>query len=139
MEKIRLPIDRLQTVKNEIWAKLNQRDRAAAEIAYAWLLQFISHPLAVTRGRFVYGTTSLQYFLNLIVFLRRIFWPIVLLIIIIAVLQSWFVLLILPALVFLEFFVLNNLQTRLNVLLGARLLVLDEYLLGLDSKDKKKT
>ena len=130
MEMIRLPVDRLRTVRSEIWAELRQHDRPSAEAAYARLLQAISHPMAVVRGRLVPGTTALQYLLNLLIFLPRLFWPTALLLIVFAVLRSWLFLLGLPALIALEFFILNGLQTRLNVELAARLLVLDEQLDG---------
>ena len=137
MEMIRLPVDRLRTARREIWAELRQRDRPSAEAAYARLLQTISHPMAMARSRLVPGTTALQYFLNLLILLRRLFWPTALLLIVVAVLRSWLFLLGLPVLIALELFALNGLQTRLNVELAARLLVLDEHLENFDSMGKE--
>jgi len=132
MEKIRLPIDRLREVRGEIWTELRQPDRLSAETAYAHLLQTISHPMAIARGRLVSGTTILQYSLNLLIFLRRLLWPIVLLLFVVALLRSLYFLLMIPALIVFNLFVLNNLQTRLNVELAARLLVLNEHLEDFD-------
>lgn len=137
MEMVRLPVDRLREVRGEIWAELRQPDRQSAEAAYARLVQTISHPMAVARGRLVPGTTSLQLLLNLHILSRRLFWPTAVLLVVLSLVRSWLFLLGLPALIVLELYVFNSLQTRLNVELAARLQVLDEHLQDSDSIGKR--
>ena len=137
METIRLPDARLRTARGEIWAELRQRDREAAEAAYSRLLQMTSHPMAIARGRLVPGTAALQYLLNALILLRRLFWPATVLLIVLSVLRSWQFILALPALVAFELYMLNSVQTRVNVELAARLCVLDEHLDASDSVGKE--
>lgn len=133
MGTMKLPEARLRLVRSEIWAELRQRDRQSAEAAYARLLQTISHPMAVARGRLVTGTATLQYLLNGLVLLRRLFWPTSVLLIVLSIWRSWQFMLGLPVLIVLELFVLNSLQTRVNVELAARLFALDEQVDDADS------
>jgi hypothetical protein len=126
MGSMKLPDERLRTVRSELWAELRQSDRESAEAAYARLLDTISDPAAIARGRLVTGTVTLQLLLNSLILLRRLFWPAIVIIIALAILRSSKFLIGLPVLIALEFLALNRLQTRVNVELAARLHVLDE-------------
>ncbi len=136
-QKVKLPVDRLRAVRDEIWTDLRQPGQDLAQEAYARLLMDISDPIAVRRVRLVSGTTSLQCLLNIIIFLRRLFWPAVVFIVVISLLESWLLLFCVPVVIVLDRYVVNRLQTGLNVELAARLLVLDENIEDLDSINKK--
>ena len=129
MNTVVLPQAQVKAQKDAIWSTLAQPDSGAAGEAYARLVSNISHPAAVFRGRAVRGTLALQRRLNLLIFGQRVSWLFVLAFAFTAFVTSWVYLIACPLIVLFNLFVVQNLQTRINVELAARLYVLDGLML----------
>ncbi|MCK4857325.1 MAG: hypothetical protein KAT58_05115 [candidate division Zixibacteria bacterium] len=128
MKNVQLPHDELER-KRQAWREvLHKSDREEAEVAYATLLDSISHPDAIALGRVVKGTKYLQYLLNVVLILRRLTWIAALLLIYLTWCKSWWYVITLPCLFWLHYVVINAVQVRINIELAARLKTLEELM-----------
>ena len=123
---VELPQEAVASMKGRLWESLRQSDADLARREYARILAVISHPAAVFRGRLVKGMRQIQATINTIVVWRRVCWLLYALLIAAAVLRSWWMAILCPALFLFNMVFVNHWQTVLNVELAARLFVLDE-------------
>jgi hypothetical protein len=125
MKTVILPKGKVSEARDKVIASLNSGSRREQQMAYLKIVETISHPAAIFRGRCVKGTRRLQYFLNGIIIVRRTIY-IVLLILGIFLSKWWF--LGLPLWLISDLWIINWLQTCINVELVSRLIVLDNLM-----------
>lgn len=125
-QEVELPREAVASMKARIWGVLRQPDAAQARAEYARILSVISHPAAVFRLRLVKGGRELQSILNTMIWWRRTCLPLCAVLVVVAILWSWWVALMCPAVFLVNLLVVNPVQTKVNVELAARLFVLDE-------------
>ncbi len=105
--------------KEQIWANLRQKDRAAAEQVYADLLDTISHPVSLSIFAEFQKTRRLHWLLNLIIVWNRSTFFAYAALIICAIIFTWWCLIGIPAIWIVDRFVRNPIQTDINVQLAA--------------------
>ena len=71
MKTVILPKEKVTEARDKVIASLNSGSRQEQKMAYLKVLETVSHPVAISRGRCVKGTRRLQYFLNGIIAVRR--------------------------------------------------------------------
>ena len=125
MKTVILPKEKVAEARDKVIASLNSGSRREQQMAYLKVVETISHPAAIFRGRCVKGTRRLQYFLNGIIAVRRTMYIVFLLLGIF--LNKWW-LLGLPLWLISDLWILNWLQTCINVELVSRLIVLDNLM-----------
>ena len=99
---------------------------------YQEMVRVMSHPMAVIRVRLIPGTHALQYALDVLILINRLF-LILAVILLFAVGWKWAL-----AAAILWYFVLSPLQTHINYEIGARLLAVDRKL-DKERSDNRKT
>ncbi len=116
--------EEIQEARLQILAELKQSDRAAAKEAYKRLLNHISNPWFVLMGRMVRGTTAIQRWLNVVIYLNRSQYLVAIFFIVAGVVSNLrYFLGLVPVAVF--WWVLSEIQFRLNIELAARLMILE--------------
>lgn len=128
MNTIELPKSRIQEARAELWSALRIRNKTLRNQAYASVVRAVSHPVAVVRGRVVRGTRLLQSLLNLLLLLHYVSWCTYLAAVVVAIRGTIGALIVIPLVLFFQFVLLSNIQTRINVELAARLKVLDDLM-----------
>lgn len=126
MNKIVLPKDELDEMRDRIWSSLTHPDAARSKENYATLLKTISHPAATFRARCIRGSRLLQAILKVLICWRRFSWVLGIALAFLGFSYSWLWFLGLPVLLLFDLFVVNHQQTIINVELAARLFLLDE-------------
>ena len=126
MKKIILPKDELGAMRDQIWSQLTHPDPAQSKEAYVMLLQTISHPAAIARGRCIQGTRLLQSLVSILIFWRWFSWLLGIGFVFLGLRYSWLWFLGLPLLLLFDLLVVNRQQTTINIELAARLFLLDE-------------
>ncbi|MHC4588075.1 MAG: hypothetical protein ACYTAQ_01775 [Planctomycetota bacterium] len=127
-DTIELPPTQLQEMREQIWAAILQPDKRMGKQEYARMLRAKSHPTAIFRGRVVRGTTRLQHRLNLLIASGRVAKAAQVLLIGLGFFVSLWLLLAIPPIFLIDLFVLNHVQTKVNVEIAARLFLLDRMM-----------
>jgi len=122
---VELPLDRLEQMRQELRSELNQPDTHAAKEVYARLIANISNPASSELVQVVRGSKWLQVSLNAIILWRRASWLLYIGILFLAIVKSWWLLLLAPLLWVTNNIGLNHFQTMFNVELAARLFLLN--------------
>jgi hypothetical protein len=125
MRTVVLPKEKIVEARDKVIASLSSGSRQEQQMAYLEIVETVSHPAAIFRGRCVKGTRRLQYFLNGIMAVRIIIYIVFFLLGIF--LNKWW-LLGLPLWLISDLWILNLLQTYINVQLMSRLIVLDNLM-----------
>jgi hypothetical protein len=125
MEVIDLPKKKVEEVRHRIFASLAEGTRQEQQRAYRQILQTISHPAAIFRGRCVRGTMKLQYLLNSIIIVRRAMYVVF---VGLGIFISWWWFLGLPLWFICDLGLLNRLQMWINCELASRLVAFDELM-----------
>lgn len=127
-EPIDIPKPTISAWKKAIISDLNQSDRAASELEYARLISVISDPVTCAIGLKIRGYRTLQTWLYIVIQCRRCVWPLYILAIVGAVWLSWWFALAIPVIWLLGSYVLNMVQTNLNIALGARFFAYEDLM-----------
>ncbi len=125
MKVIDLPKEKIQEARDRIFASLTEGTRQEQDEAYRQVLEIISHPAAIFRGRCARGTRRLQYLLNAIIIFGRAMY---LGFLALGIFFSWWWLLGLPLWLICDLGVFNRVQTWINCELASRLVALDELM-----------
>ena len=127
MTLLKLPEDELQEARLQILAELRQSDSAAANEAYARLVNLISSPWVIFQGRMVHGTTAIQWWLNVVIYSSRVQWLLVVALLLAGTLYKSKYFFGIP-IVFAVWWAINKIQFRLNIELAARLITLQKHM-----------
>ncbi len=120
-----LPKEKLEEVREKIFASLTKGTRQEQQRSYRQIIETISHPTAIFRGRCVRGTRKLQYLLNSIIFISRVMYVVF---IGLGIFMSWWWILGLPLWFICNVGLLNRLQKWINCELASRLVAFDELM-----------
>jgi hypothetical protein len=125
MQMIDLPKKKVEEVRARISASLTEGTRQEQQRAYHQIIETISHPAAVFRGRSIRGTRKLQYLLTSIIIVKR---AIYILFLSLGIFKSLWWFLALPLWFICDLGLLNRVQTWINCELASLLVSLDELM-----------